>query len=98
MKMARREAPSRFAGAPCTRARLDRLLPMHNWPCLGKTAIRTGFGRQPPLWKERRGFLVSKITTAYCYREIPIYDTPASALIKVNPNKRHYSGRRSLYA
>ena len=81
MKMARREAPSRFAGAPCTRARLDRLLPMHNWPCLGKTAIRTGFGRQPPLWKERRGFLVSKITTAYNLKNLELSNTPNSLYI-----------------
>ena len=35
MKMARREAPSRL------RARLDRLLPMHNWLPLSKSALRT---------------------------------------------------------
>jgi hypothetical protein len=43
-----------LAGAPCTRARLDRLRPLHKRLPLSKSAIRTGFGRQPPVWKDLR--------------------------------------------
>ena len=69
MKMARREAPSRFAGLPA-RAPLEECYPMQNWP-LRKSAIRTGFGRQPPLWKERR----KKAEAAFCYVVLKLGNT-----------------------
>ena len=92
MKMARREAPSRFAGPPA-RAPLEECYPMQNWP-LRKSAIRTGFGRQPPLWKERRKKAGSRFLLRRTKVGNRLYDTPAPVINLVNPNSRHYSGWR----
>lgn len=75
---------------------------MHNWP-LWKSAIRTGFGRQPPLWKERR----EKVVSAFYYGvlkfgmahwNMELYDTPASALIKLKPEQTTLLGSEVVYA
>ena len=50
---ARREAPPRLRVPPAQGLCLSKTGPPRRWLSSSRSAIRAGFGRQPPLWKER---------------------------------------------
>ena len=50
---ARREAPPRLRVPPAQGLCLSKTGPLRRWLSSSRSAIRAGFGRQPPLWKER---------------------------------------------
>ena len=84
MKMARREAPSRLRVPPAQGLCLSKTGPPRRWLSSSRSVIRAGFGRRPPLWKERHAkmqfscvFVVWRIEKAHP----PFYKVQRSVII-----------------
>ena len=84
MKMARREAPSRLRVPPAQGLCLSKTGPPRRWLSSSRSVIRAGFGRQPPLWKERRKAV--EFSTAFYGVRCPLKTPALSVILSRSPN------------